>query len=223
MRAPEKHKSRLTHIVDRRNQNGPELSPRPDPLTQAAQRKCGNPLPSTSNKAFTQHHVAHVPPSTWNYCTALTQLAFPCSRFWARVCLTQPLRHYAMRPQFVSVLFCFFTNDRIMCCLEVSQGAPISVLACVCAVETRCTSFYWPTWGDKPLFSRAFPFSFLLVALSLFCVIDDDVYKYIQYPRSWPCVSGSSGSVFIPESMHIYVSIQLVGLLTPYCMLNGSY
>lgn len=141
MRVPEKHKSRLTHIVDRRNQNGSELSPRPDPLTQAAQHKCGNPLPSTSNKAFTRHHVAHVPPSTWNYCTALTQLAFPCSRF-GPVCLTQPPP--TPRDQ-ASVCFCFFvffTNDRIMCCLEVSQGAPILVFACVCADETHRMSFY---------------------------------------------------------------------------------
>lgn len=140
-RVPEKHKSRLTHIVDRRNQNGPELSPRPDPLTQAAQHKCGNPLPSTSNKAFTRHHVAHVPPYTWNYCTALMQLAFPCSRFGPVSVLHNPSDATGSGLS-LFLFFVFFTNDRIMCCLEVSQGAPILVFACVCADETHCTSFY---------------------------------------------------------------------------------
>lgn len=37
-----------------------------DPLTQAAQHKCGNPVLSTSNKAFTQNLAARLPPSTWN-------------------------------------------------------------------------------------------------------------------------------------------------------------
>lgn len=60
----------------------------------------------------------------------------------------------------------------------------------------------------------------------MLCVIDvacSCVYKYIQYPPSAPCVSGPSCVVPIPESMHIYVSIQLVSVLVLYCMLKGSY
>lgn len=130
--------------MKRECENGPELSPppQPDPLTQAAQHKCCNPLLSTSsaNKAFTRHHVAHVPPSTWNYCTPLTQLAFHAvTPFW--VCLSYTtLQCHRIKPRFVFVVL--FTPDRIICCLEVSQGAPILVFACVCADEIHCTVFY---------------------------------------------------------------------------------
>lgn len=115
--------------------------PRPDPLTQAAQHKCCNPLLSTSNanKAFTRHHVAHVPPSTWNYCT-LTQLAFHAATpFW--FCLSYTTLPVSLDQALVCLVF-FSTPDRIMCCLEVSQGAPILVFACVCADETHCMFFY---------------------------------------------------------------------------------
>ena len=118
------------------------LPPRPDPLTQAAQHKCCNPPHTTSNtnKAFTQHNVAHVPPSTWNYCAPLTQLYF---RAWTQTVLCHnPPSASGSRPTSFSGIY--FTPDRIMGCLEVSSGAPILVFACVCAGET-VRSFCWPT------------------------------------------------------------------------------
>lgn len=142
-------------------ENRPELSPQPDPLTQAAQHKCFNPLLSTSNKAFTRTHVAHVPPSTWYYCTTLTQLAFHAvTPFWA--CLTYSTQDQAS--------ICFYLSFSPLTGLylvwRLARVLQFLVFACVCADKTRCTVFYWPTYSNKP-FAPEFPPSFLWVVDSV--------------------------------------------------------
>ena len=107
----EEKKCRMIHFIDylRRNKTGRWKRVReqtgiiqwPDPLTQAAQHKCCNPLfsKSNANKALALHHVAYIPPSTWNYCVQLTQLAFPWKQIiFGSVFLTQPFNSDKSRP-----------------------------------------------------------------------------------------------------------------------------
>lgn len=124
------------------------------------------------------------------------------------------------------IVFCcvFFTPGRIIRCLEVSQGTPIFVFARVWVEET--VQSFIDLFRATSLPSRTFPPLVPFEQPFLLCVIDvacSGVYKYIQYPCSPPWLSGSSGPVFIPESMHICVSIQpAVRLLILYCMLTGG-
>lgn len=89
-------------------------------------------------KHLHENHVAHVPPSTWYYSTTLTQLAFHAvTPFWDW--LTQPSD--ATGSSLSLFLFDSFTPDRIITCLEVSQGAPILVFACVCSNESLLLTY----------------------------------------------------------------------------------
>lgn len=106
--------------------------PQPYPLTQAAQHKCFNPLLSPSNNAFTRTHVARVPPSTWYYCTTLTQLAFHAvTPFWA--CLTYTTQDQA------SICLClsFSPLTGLFLVWRLARVLLFLVFACVCADETR--------------------------------------------------------------------------------------
>lgn len=100
-------------------ENGPELSPQPDPLTQAAQHKCCNPLLSTSNKAFTRKPCCSRPSLYLVLQHNTYATSFPCSHTILRL---SDLHNPPMPRDQASVCFCStFTPDRIISCLGLAR------------------------------------------------------------------------------------------------------
>lgn len=136
---PEEKKCWLIHIVDhdRRSESGKwqrvreqtRIIPQPDPLTQ-----CCNPLLCSSCLTLTKHLQDTM--LLMSFFLPGMNVPYLCNwlivqpHHFGSVCLTQPSN---VTGSCLSVwfFFVFFSPDRIIYCLEVSQDAPILVLVCV--------------------------------------------------------------------------------------------